>query len=97
MVLCERVVLFYDDPPEGPSEPEVLDRGLGLITSRLVFPHAKRRLRLDNPERLQLLEARFGRCIGLDNGAWVRLYDGGFEDRSEPGACTVLSRSEEAP
>ena len=97
MVLCDRVVLFYDDPPEGPSEPEILDRGLGLIDSRLVFPHARRRLRLDNPERLRLLEARFGRCIGLDNGAWVRLYDGGFEDRSEPGTCTVLSPTAEAP
>lgn len=96
MVLCDRVVLFYDDPPEGRSEPEILDRGLGLVDSRLVFPHARRRLRLDNPERLELLEARFGRCIGLDNGAWVRLYDGGFEDLSEPGSCTVLSPTEGA-
>lgn len=91
MALCDRVVLFYDDPPEGPSEPEVLDRGLGLIKTRLVFPHAQRRLRLDDPERLRLLEARFGRCIGLDNGAWVRLFANGFEDRSEPGSCIVLA------
>ena len=94
MVLCDRVVLFYDDPPEGPSEPEVLDRGLGLIEGRLVFPHPSRRLRLNDPDRLRLLQARFGRCVGLENGAWVRIHSDGFVDSSAPDTCIVLGAPE---
>lgn len=71
MVMTERVVLFYDDPPEGPSEPEVLDRGLGLIEGAVIFPHAGRRLRLDRTDRLRRLARRFSpsTCIGMENGA----------------------------
>ena len=91
MALSERVVLFYDDPPEGPSEPEVLDRGLGLIRGKTLFPHARRRLRLDTPDRLRMLQARFGECVGLENGAWVEISDGGWQDYSEPDSLLHLS------
>ena len=94
MLLGPRVVLFYDDPPEGPSEPEVLDRGLGLFTGRLLFPHARRRLRTDDPARLRLLRARFGKCLGLENGAWVDIHDDGFTDHSAPDSLLVLAPPE---
>ena len=94
MVLGPRVVLFYDDPPEGPSEPEVLDRGLCLFADRLLFPHARRRLRTDDPARLRLLRARFGKCLGLENGAWVEIRGSGFTDRSDPGSLLVLAPPE---
>ena len=91
MVLGERVVLYYDDPPEGPSEPEVLDRGFGLVASRTLFPHARQRLRLDSPERLHLLQDRFGTCLGLENGAAIHIRDGEWGDRSAPGSLLTLT------
>lgn len=92
MVLGRRVVLYYDDPPEGPSEPEVLDAGLGLYGELTVFPHARQRLRTGDSERLRLLEARFGACRGLECGAWLeRSADGSWADHSLPGAAPVLA------
>jgi hypothetical protein len=94
MALTERVVLYYDDPPEGPSEPEILDRGLGLLRGRVLFPHARRRLRLDQPGRLQQLQARFGTCLGLENGALIQVQDGVWQDRSVPGSLLHLALAE---
>jgi hypothetical protein len=91
MVLTERVVLFYDDPPEGPSEPEVLDRGFGLIEDRTLFPHARIRLRLDQADRLRLLQARFGACTGLENGAALAVHDGTWTELGTPGSVLDLS------
>lgn len=91
MVLAERIVLFYDDPPEGPSEPEVLDRGMGLLQGRAIFPHARTRLRLDQTDRLRLLEARFGACVGLENGAALAVQDGEWTDLGRPGSVLHLS------
>lgn len=97
MALTERVVLFYDDPPEGPSEPEILDRGLGLLRGHVLFPHARRRLRLDQPGRLQQLQARFGVCLGLENGALMEVRDGVWRDRSVPGSLLRLVPAEATP
>ena len=44
--------------------------------------------------RLRLLQARFGRCIGLENGAWVRIHSDGFVDSSAPDTCIVLGAPE---
>ena len=96
MVLSERVVLYYDDPPEGPSEPEVLDRGFGLLTERTLFPHPHQRLRLDSPDRLTLLEERFGTCLGLENGAFIQVRDGKWRDRSLDGSLLRLTSQEDA-
>lgn len=91
MVLTERVVLFYDDPPEGPSEPEVLDRGFGLIRDRTLFPHARTRLRLDHADRLRLLRARFGACTGLENGAALAVQGDTWTELGAPGSVIDLS------
>lgn len=93
MVLGARIVLFYDDPPEGPSEPEVLDRGIGLLPGRTLFPHARTRLRLDQADRLRLLEARFGTCTGLESGAALAVQDGQWLDLGLPGSAPHLSPS----
>lgn len=93
MVLTDRVVLFYDDPPEGPSEPEVLDRGFGLLRGRTLFPHARTRLRLDQSDRLRLLEARFGVCTGLESGASLVVQAGVWTDLGVPGSAPRLAPS----
>lgn len=78
MVLAERIVLFHDSPPQGPGNAEVLEVGLGKVRELLPFPHARRRLRLEDPHRVQLLARRFAPslCITLDEGARVVLEDG---------------------
>lgn len=97
MVLGRRVVLYYDDPPEGPSEPEVLDAGLDLLGELTVFPHARQRLRTGDRERLRLLQARFGHCRGLEAGAWLeRTAEGEWVDHSPPGTAPVLAPGGEA-
>ncbi len=70
MALAERVVVFHDSPPQGPGDTEVLETGLGRLRGLLPFPHARRRLRLQDPLRVALLARRFAPaiCIALDEG-----------------------------
>jgi hypothetical protein len=93
MALSERIVLFYDDPPEGPTWPELFDRGVGLFPDAVFLPHARQRLRLDDPARVALLAARFGPspCLGLEQGAALR-HDGlRWVNEGAPGAVLHLS------
>jgi hypothetical protein len=71
MALAERVVLFHESPPEGQGSAELLDTGLGLVRGILPLPHARQRLRLDDPRRVALLALRFQPllAIPLDEGA----------------------------
>ncbi len=73
MALTERIVLYYDDPPDGPSNPEVFDRGEELVEGLVMLPHARQRLHLDDPVRVRLLALRLApaTCLGLENGAWL--------------------------
>lgn len=77
MALAERIVLFHDTPPQGRGWAEVHGPGLGLCPGVLPLPHARRRLRLDDPTRVQLLSRRFPtlRCVALDEGAQLT-WDG---------------------
>ncbi|MCX4248038.1 Type 1 glutamine amidotransferase-like domain-containing protein [Paraliomyxa miuraensis] len=70
MAITERVVLFHDSPPQGPGNAELLGHGLGLLPGIVVLPHARRRLRLDDRERVSLFARRFkpDRCVALDEG-----------------------------
>ncbi len=70
MALGGRIVLFHDSPPQGAGNAEVLDHGLGIFRDLLPLPHARRRLRLDDPFRVQLFARRFApvRCVPLDEG-----------------------------
>jgi len=81
MALTERIVLYYDDPPDGPANPEILDRGEELVPGLVMLPHARQRLHLDDPQRVRLLAQRLApaTCLGLENGAWlVQTAEGWF-------------------
>lgn len=92
MVLTERVILFYDDPPDGPSFPEILERGFGLVPELVMLPHARQRLRLEDQRRVELLAARFAPalCLGLENGAWLVHDTRGWSNRGTPEAAFWL-------
>ncbi|MDA0373316.1 MAG: hypothetical protein O2865_05995 [Planctomycetota bacterium] len=77
MALSHRVILFHDSPPQGQGNVEVFEAGLGLIGGLVPLPHAKHRLRLDDPERVSLIAERFApdSCVALSGGemlAWDR-------------------------
>ena len=79
MSLTERVVLYNDRGPSGVVGSEVWDRGLGRAPRIVAMPHARRRLRMDDPMVLRVLARRFGdaRCLLLDDGARVALGPNG--------------------
>ncbi|HMV66047.1 MAG TPA: Type 1 glutamine amidotransferase-like domain-containing protein [Myxococcota bacterium] len=95
MALAPRIVLFYDDPPEGPSWPELLDHGMDLLPDAVFLPHARQRLRLDDRTRVALLAARFGPepCLGLERGAWLTREDGQWRSRG-PEDSVIHLRSD---
>lgn len=92
MVLTERIVLFYDDPPDGQPYPELLDRGFGLVKNLVLLPHARQRLRLDDPRRVALMAARFAPavCLGLDNGSALQFRRGEWWNRGLAGTAVRL-------
>ena len=92
MALTERIVLFYDDPPDGPGHPELLDSGFELASDIVLFPHARRRLRLDDARRVSLLATRLGPalCVGLECGAWLERDAAGWFNRGEAQSALVL-------
>ena len=75
MALTDRVVLYNDRGPSGVVGAEVWDRGLGRVPHVVAMPHARRRLRMDDPSVLQVLVRRFAdaRCLLLDDGARIDL------------------------
>jgi hypothetical protein len=79
MVITDQVVLYNDRGPSGVVGSEVWDRGLGRASGIVAMPHARRRLRMDDPMILRVLVRRFGqaRCLLLDDGARVELGPGG--------------------
>jgi hypothetical protein len=93
MTMTDRIVLFYDDPPDGPAVPELLDRGFGLVHDVVVLPHARQRLDLDDPARVGLLATRLAPtpCLGLENGAWLVRTEGGWGNRGAPGSAVLLT------
>jgi len=74
MVLGRRIVLFHDSPPWGPGNAEAFENGLDLLGHLVPFPHASRRLRLDDPARTGRLARRFAPdvCALLDPGVRIR-------------------------
>lgn len=77
MALGTRVVLFHDRPPQRAGNAEVLEYGLGLYPSVLPLPHARRRLRLDDPVRVAVFSRRFAPLepITMDEGVLLE-WDG---------------------
>ena len=58
MALTDRVLLFHDRAANGPSHAEFADVGLGWIPGAVLLPHARRRLRVDDPARMAELAVR---------------------------------------
>jgi hypothetical protein len=79
MALTERVLLFHDRAPHGPAHAEFLDAGLGWIPGCVLLPHARRRLRTGDAERMAELARRAApaRCVVLDDGARLDLSEAG--------------------
>jgi len=99
MVLTDRIVLFYDDPPQGRRYPELLDRGLGLAHDAVLLPHARLRLNLEDPDRVAMLAQRFApaQCLGLENGAWLARREGQWVNRGDPAAALQLTAQGACP
>lgn len=74
MAVCDPVVLFHDFAPQGVTAPEVHDRGLGRVRGVIPLPHARRRLALEDRERMALFANRFPahHLVPLDDGTIVR-------------------------
>jgi len=79
MILTERVVLFHDSPPQGAGNAEVLEAGCAIVPEVVALPHARRRLRLDDPVRVGLFARRFAPADSLvmDEGARLDLNPDG--------------------
>ena len=80
MAIADRVVLFHDSPPQGAGVAELLDFGVGLAPGQIYLPHARHRLRLDDPDRVRLLARRFrpATCVPLDEGDRLERLDGAW-------------------
>jgi len=89
MALADRVVLFHDHGPVGRRHPEVYAHGLSVYPRVLPFPHARRRLRLDDPGQLGILARRFAprTCLLLADGERVTVRD----DAPLPGGVRTLT------
>lgn len=77
MAVTEKIVLFHDSPPQGHSDPELYDDGLGLAPGVVALPHASARLRLDDEQRVAIFAGRFApaKCVTLDEGCGIQ-WDG---------------------
>ena len=78
MAISERIVLFHDDPPQGPGVSEVLDAGLGLVPGVVVFPQPEQRLHLNRTDRIAWLVRRFSpaRSLALPARSRITWSDG---------------------
>ncbi|HWM84813.1 MAG TPA: Type 1 glutamine amidotransferase-like domain-containing protein [Kofleriaceae bacterium] len=83
MVLTEKVILFHDHPPHGQGIAEVMDAGFGLVPGTVVLPDPRRRLQLDDRERIALFAQRFApaTCVAMDHEAEL-VYQGGRTTRA---------------
>lgn len=80
-----RTVVLFNDHAQGMRGAEVWDRGLARVERVVALPHARRRLRLDDRVRGQVLARRFqgSSCLLLDDGAKVAV---GADGSLPPGA-----------
>lgn len=80
MCCGRQIVVFHDSPPQGAGNAEVIETGLALYDDVLALPHARHRLRLEDPLRVTLLARRFTdmTCVAMDEGAMIRRVRGGW-------------------
>ncbi len=91
MALTERVVLYNDRGPQGVQGAEVWDRGSARVRDVVAMPHARRRLRLDDPVHAKVFVRRFApaTCLLLDDGTQVEVG----ADGSVPEDARVLTET----
>ncbi|NNF26800.1 MAG: hypothetical protein HKN73_06260 [Gemmatimonadetes bacterium] len=96
MVISPTIVFFHDSPPQGPSIPEVAERGLGLFEGVVALPDAAGRLALDDEDRVSRLARRFApdSCIALDGGSRIEWDGEGWTPRAA-GRLTAGGRVEQ--
>ena len=95
MAMTERVVLYNDRGPQGVQGAEVWDRGTGRVRDVVAMPHARRRLRLDDPVHAKVFVRRFApaTCLLLDDGTQVELG----ADGKVPEDARVLTETGATP
>jgi hypothetical protein len=73
MACCEQIALFHDSPPQGAGNTEIYEHGLGLVRGVVALPHARRRLRTGDLNRMQLMARRLwpARALLLDERSWA--------------------------
>jgi hypothetical protein len=91
MAMTERVVLYNDRGPQGEQGAEVWDRGAGRVRDVVAMPHARRRLRLDDPVHAKVFVRRFApaTCLLLDDGTQVEIG----ADGTVPDDARVLTET----
>ncbi|MEC7987889.1 MAG: Type 1 glutamine amidotransferase-like domain-containing protein [Myxococcota bacterium] len=97
MAMCEQIVLYYDDPPEGVGVAEILDTGMGILPNTTFFPHAAQRLRLNDSNRVRALVQRFHtqRCITLEVGTHLLYENGTYHNLGRLSAAAQMNLSGE--
>ena len=82
MAIAEGTGACPNSPPKRYGTTEVLEPGLGLAKGVVLFPHARRRLALDDRRRVALLARRFAPafCVAMADGAWMALDERGHVD-----------------
>ena len=97
MALASRIVLFHDNPPQGYGHAEVLDQGLGVFKGLLPLPHASKRLRLGDVQRVGLFARRFAPdlCLALETHSHVRRQKDAWEGLHEARRLTTEGQLEE--
>ena len=98
MALGERVVLFHDNPPQGFGNAEIWGPGAALYGGLLPLPHARHRLRLDDPLRVRILARRLAPsiCVPMDEGERVTIGgDGDGGGLGEGDSARFLNESGE--
>ncbi len=70
----------------------MLDNGLGFLPGVVLYPHAHRRLRLHDANKVARLARRFAPAenIGLENGAWLESTPEGWTNRGDPRSAFRL-------
>jgi peptidase E len=93
MTLADRILLFYDDPPDGRGEAEILDSGLRLTPGVIWLPHGKRRLRHEDTARMARLAFRLAphQAVAMENGAWVEHMDGHWRAKGARGEVWMIA------
>ncbi len=77
MAISDRIVLYHDNPPQGPGAAEILTEGMGWVPGMVILPEPEKRLRMTESNRVSTLASRFrpARSLAFPGGAHL-VWDG---------------------